>query len=293
MSLQFLCTSYALSLQQLTVLSTIPHTIYFHTYTIRSGVKEASERAIINLRSLQTQYVAAVRRAGAATPSSQSSDNSNNSSSVEQHPTTSLFQSQDVLRPFLLATNYSNASYNLVLIAIESIQLLLKGDAICNEDYIQISRVLVIQGWCCADTLGLGAGQSVSSGGGSSGNSGEKGNAPPTSGNSGGGVGSLVSSTLGGITGMVMGSSSTNNASDSANKHTHYTSNRTLKEDTSISLKILQTITMLIDSKSIQLSSDIFGACLNVCLLLGAGQTYSDSQHGRSNTRHYTKYRLI
>jgi len=280
MSLQFLCTSYALSLQQLTVLSTIPHTIYFHTYTIRSGVKEASERAIINLRSLQTQYVAAVRRAGAATPSSQSSDNSNNSSSVEQHPTTSLFQSQDVLRPFLLATNYSNASYNLVLIAIESIQLLLKGDAICNEDYIQISRVLVIQGWCCADTLGLGAGQSVSSGGGSSGNSGEKGNAPPTSGNSGGGGGSLVSSTLGGITGMVMGSSSTNNASDSANKHTHYTSNRTLKEDTSISLKILQTITMLIDSKSIQLSSDIFGACLNVCLLLGAGQTYSDSQHG-------------
>eukprot|EP00578_Thalassiosira_sp_NH16_P003255 CAMPEP_0181135440 /NCGR_PEP_ID=MMETSP1071-20121207/32631_1 /TAXON_ID=35127 /ORGANISM="Thalassiosira sp., Strain NH16" /LENGTH=55 /DNA_ID=CAMNT_0023222043 /DNA_START=91 /DNA_END=254 /DNA_ORIENTATION=- len=30
------------------------------------GVKEASERAIIHLRSLQTQYVAAVRRAGAS-----------------------------------------------------------------------------------------------------------------------------------------------------------------------------------------------------------------------------------
>jgi len=249
---------------------------------ILTGVKEASERAIINLRSLQTQYVAAVRRAGAATPSSQSSnDNSTtNSSEQQQHPTTSLFQSQDVLRPFLLATNYSNASYNLVCIAIESIQLLLKGDAICNEDYIQISRVLVIQGWCCADTLGLGAGQSVSSGGGSGG---EKGNAPPTSGNSGGGVGSLVSSTLGGITGMVMGSS-TNNATDTNNKHTHYTSNRTLKEDTSISLKILQTITMLIDSKSIKLSSDILGACLNVCLLLGAGQTYTDSQHGSGSS---------
>jgi len=135
---------------------------------------------------------------------------------------------------------------------------------------------LVIQGWCCADTLGLGAGSC------NGGSSGEKGNAP-TSGNSGGGgVGSLVSSTLGGITGMVMGSS-TNNATDTNNKHTHYTSNRTLKEDTSISLKILQTITMLIDSKSIQLSSDIFGACLNVCLLLGAGQTYSDTQHSSAS----------
>ena len=34
-----------------------------HLSPARTGVKEASERAIIHLRSLQTQYVAAVRRA--------------------------------------------------------------------------------------------------------------------------------------------------------------------------------------------------------------------------------------
>ena len=163
-------------------------------------------------------------------------------------------------------------------------QLLLRGDAICPDDGVQISRVLVIQSWGCAGTLGLGAGNSNISG---DGNSSNKNNAP----SSGGGVGGMihaasssVSSTLGGITGIVLGGGHSGTAiiadGSSINSHSHYLSSRSVKEDTSIALKILQTITMLIDSRSVILSQDVLGACLSVCLLLGAGQTYSDGNSG-------------
>ena len=223
------------------------------------GVKEASERAIIHLRSLQTQYVAAVRRASAKN---------------QQHPTTALFQSQDVLRPFLLAANYSNASYELLVIALESMQLLLTGDAICPGDGVQIARVLVIQSWGCAGTLGLGS-------------SSDKHALPNNSGGVGGMIhaaSSSVSSTLGGITGMVLGGGGNGgHSSSSTDSHGHYQSHRSMKEDESISLKILQTITMLVDSKSVtSLTQDVLGACLSICLSLGAGQAYTTDHHGSS-----------
>ena len=167
-------------------------------------------------------------------------------------------------------------------------QLLLRGDAICPDDGVQISRVLVIQSWGCAGTLGLGAGNSNNVVGSSGKNNGS--NAPSSG---GGGVGGMihaasssVSSTLGGITGIVLGGGHSGTAiiadGSSINSHSHYLSNRSVKEDTSIALKILQTITMLVDSRSVILSQDVLGACLSICLLLGAGQTYSDGNSGSS-----------
>ncbi|KAL7543429.1 hypothetical protein ACHAXR_012722 [Thalassiosira sp. AJA248-18] len=246
------------------------------------GVKEASERAIIHLRSLQTQYVAAVRRAGASTKNSKQPPSSG--STLPQHPTTALFQSQDVLRPFLLAANYPDASYDLLVIALESMQHLLRGDAVCPEDGIQISRVLVIQSWGCAGTLGLGV----------SGDSGN-GNTSSSGGTSGMAAGmihaasSSVSGALGGITGMVLGGHSSSNSDTAASKdgatggshhHHHYQSHRSVKEDESIALKVLQTITMLADSHSVRLTEEFLGACLSVCLILGAGQTYNEHSTG-------------
>ena len=104
------------------------------------GVKEASERAILTLRSCQTKYVAAVRRA--------------TSDATQVHPTTALFRSQDVLRPFLLAANYPDASARILSIALGGIELLLEGDAICEGDEKNIVRVLGIQAGICCVSLG-------------------------------------------------------------------------------------------------------------------------------------------
>jgi hypothetical protein len=231
-----------------------------------TGVKEASERAIIHLRSLQTQYVAAVRRAGAPTTNN-SQQPPSSGSSLPRHPTTALFQSQDVLRPFLLAANYSDASYNILVIALESMQHLLRGDAVCPEDGNQISRVLVIQSWGCARALGLVGSISW------------KGSASVTGGVVGGRgmAAGMFSGALGGITGLVLGGHQGTHSADSPQHH--HPSNRSMKEDQSIALKILRTLTMLADSRSVTLTEDILGECLSACLVLGAGQNYNE--HGR------------
>lgn len=94
------------------------------------GVKEASERAILRLRTLQNSYVSAVRKA---------------SNSGAEHPTTSLFQSQDLLHPFLLAANYPNASTKLLDISFKAMRLLMESSAICPGDGIHMVRVWTIQ----------------------------------------------------------------------------------------------------------------------------------------------------
>lgn len=270
-----------------------------------TGVKEASERAIIHLRSLQTQYVAAVRRAGASTttnttasqqqqqttPSSTPTPYGSSASLPPRHPTTALFQSQDVLRPFLLAANHPDASHDLLVIALESIQHLLRGDAVCPDDGIQISRVLVIQSWGCATTLGLVSNVA------STGRRGDLASATGAAVASSGTGGSLgmaagmihaASGALGGITGMVLGgnhhhhhqgSQHYHGSAVSSLHHHHHPSNRSVKEDQSIALKILRTITMLADSRSVTLTEVVLGECLSVCLVLGAGQKYNE--HGR------------
>lgn len=94
------------------------------------GVKEASERAILRLRTLQNAYASAVRKAA---------------SSGAEHPTTSLFQSQDLLHPFLLAANYPNASTKLLDISFKAMRLLMESNAVCPGDGIHMVRVWTIQ----------------------------------------------------------------------------------------------------------------------------------------------------
>jgi C-terminal region of Mon2 protein len=95
-------------------------------------VKEASERAILKLRTLQNQYVTAVRKAS-------------NSSSGEKHPDTTLFRSSDLLHPFLLAANYPNASSKLLDTSFKAMKLLMEADAICPGDGMNMVRVWMIQ----------------------------------------------------------------------------------------------------------------------------------------------------
>jgi hypothetical protein len=95
-------------------------------------VKEASERAILKLRTLQNQYVSAVRKAS-------------NSTSGEKHPDTTLFGSSDLLHPFLLAANYPNASPKLLDTSFKAMKLLMEANAICPGDGMNMVRVWMIQ----------------------------------------------------------------------------------------------------------------------------------------------------
>ena len=203
------------------------------------------------------------------------------SGNAQKHPTTSLFRSQDVLRPFLLAANYSNADYELLVIALDAMQLLLRGDAVCPEDGVQISRVLVIQAWGCSGTLG--SLKNGAAGNGDAGSSGVPGS-------------SMAAGMINGITGMVLGhqlAKNKNETTTSASQKRHQSSNRSVKEDQSVALKILQTISMLVDSTSIKLTQDVMGSCLLACLILGAGEKISQQSHSSmitsSSTAHSVK----
>jgi len=94
------------------------------------GVKEASERAILKLRSLQNQYVTAVRKASAQ---------------GDKHPDTTLFRSSDLLHPFLLAANYPNASSKLLDTSFKAMKSLMEANAICPGDGMNMVRVWIIQ----------------------------------------------------------------------------------------------------------------------------------------------------
>ncbi len=94
------------------------------------GVKEASERATLKLRTLKNSYVSAVRQA---------------TSSGKEHPTTKLFQSSDLLHPFLLAANYPYASNTLLDISFRAMKLLMEADAVVPSDGLNMIRVWTIQ----------------------------------------------------------------------------------------------------------------------------------------------------
>ena len=94
------------------------------------GVKEASERATLKLRTLQNSYVSAVRQA---------------TSAGKEHPTTKLFQSSDLLHPFLLAANYPYATNALLEISFRAMKLLMEADAVVPSDGLNMVRVWMIQ----------------------------------------------------------------------------------------------------------------------------------------------------
>lgn len=156
------------------------------------GVKEASERAILSLRLLQNKYVAAVRQATRSigdvhkVPNHSQEDDeeeevddeddeddgevvhkgqekekeeehcsgsSRTTRSRIAHPTTQMFQSQDILRPFLLAANYPNVGNRILQLSLDGIQTLLAGQAICKQDGVHVVRVLYIQANVCAAAI--------------------------------------------------------------------------------------------------------------------------------------------
>ncbi len=99
-------------------------------FYVSVGVKEASERAILKLRTLQNIYVGAVRKASA---------------DGEKHPDTTMFRSSDLLHPFLLATNYPNASPKLLDTSFKAMKTLMEANAVCPGDGMNLVRVWMIQ----------------------------------------------------------------------------------------------------------------------------------------------------
>ncbi|KAG6606525.1 uncharacterized protein IUM83_14348 [Phytophthora cinnamomi] len=91
-------------------------------------VKEAADRALEALPALQQQYAALLRVEGRA-----------------PGPGHALFQSEAVLRPFLLACNHTSASHKILVLALSSIQRLVSWDAIEPASVGSILRVLQIQ----------------------------------------------------------------------------------------------------------------------------------------------------
>ena len=61
------------------------------------------------------------------------------------HPTTSMFQSSDLLHPFLLAANYPNASPALLELSFKAMKTLLEANAVSPGDGINLVRVWMIQ----------------------------------------------------------------------------------------------------------------------------------------------------
>lgn len=205
------------------------------------GVKEASERAILTLRSLQSRYISAVRAATAS--------NTTSGSTPKKHPTTSLFRSQDVLRPFLLACNYPDASSELILVGISAMQLLIRGDAVCPEDSVHIARVLGIQAACCCRHNG----NEINS-----------------------------QRAQGGVMASLMGAAAPG-GSYSSSSGLSGSGNRGAKENETISLKLLQTLTMIFTSKGLILGEEVLGQAITVCLTIISGNegTRDDRQRRR------------
>lgn len=235
------------------------------------GVKEAAERAILSLRTLQNKYVVAVRKASRAS--------SENGTIKVAHPTTAIFQNQDVLRPFLLSANYPDVGNKVLNLSLDGIQALLTGNAICRTDGVNVVRILSIQANICSVAI-----QSKSHGSGSMMGS----IGMPTAGsmvNAGvGTISSLGNSILNGF-GIKSTSNQSAESQEGANAShdkqekkaisgsagtvasTMYASNRSLKEDEAISIRILQTLTMIIGSQ-LGLSEEVLSQCISICLVL-------------------------
>jgi hypothetical protein len=170
-----------------------------------------------------------------------------------------------VLRPFLLACNYPDANAKLLTIGLNAIQLLLSGDAVCPEDSTHIVRVLVIQASVSASLHEAAHPHS---------NNNAASMIMPS--NSGGEVSPTKTSSLAGSMMNAVGLSSYSSGGSGS-------SARSLKEDESVCMKLLQTLTMVVASKDLVLGEEVVAQCVMVCLtLIGTGGGFSSSQHPSS-----------
>lgn len=98
-----------------------------------SGVKEAAERGIVRLRGLKEAYSAHLRQSREA------------EARGEPRPGPFSFQAPELLQPFLLACNHSDAGPRLTLLALGAMQHLMNRDALHPSDGPNVMRVLAIQ----------------------------------------------------------------------------------------------------------------------------------------------------
>ena len=218
-----------------------------------------------------------------------------------------MFQSQEILRPFLLAANYPDVNYSLLNLVFNAFVILLQGDAICNEDGVYVVRVLSIQANVCCSSFHVVSSsnsasknishhknQKVSAHGRDDGNS-TAGSSSLSSNSSVGTstISSIGSSIMSGF-GMLSGATSSTSSSNSAqqmhhNEHDHKKNNattimgitmgkssggyssstgktgRSLKEDEALSIRILQILTMIVDSRTFELTEEVLSQCLAIC----------------------------
>jgi len=89
-------------------------------------IVDSSERAINAVRSIREIYISEIRA-------------KSNASSVK------FPRSSDIVSPYILACNYSDANPKLILLSLNGILLLLKFDLVPPSDVQNILRVLYIQ----------------------------------------------------------------------------------------------------------------------------------------------------
>lgn len=212
-------------------------------------MKEASERAILKLRTLQNDYVIAVRKA-------------NNG---EKHPDTSLFRSEDLLHPCLIALSYPTAfgSPKLLDTSFKAMKTLMEANAICPGDGINMVRVWMIQAQVVVSYSAKDSG-SVNTGSGS------------VSGDSTGGTQST--GWLGGFLSSGSSSSSTERAKMTnsiaakgavSSSHGQAGSGRINAKDLEkLALDILSCLLQLLELKDLEVSTELWVQSVTLCCLL-------------------------
>ncbi len=109
-------------------------------------VKEAAERGILKLRSVKGgEFGVKVSKFNNTHLPRALREEYASKMTVESVPNRSIFQSQDLLRPFLLACNHTDAGTKLITLTMISIQRLINYDAISPLDIPNVMRVLMIQ----------------------------------------------------------------------------------------------------------------------------------------------------
>ncbi len=151
----------------------------------------------------------------------------------------------------------------MINLSLDGVQQLLRGDAVCSDDGVNIVRVLNIQASLCAASIEKNCNHSTVMG--------------INGGMVSAGVGAVSNFGNSLLSGFgILGNGNNNAGKDTEQEvrqsavtpHAH-SSNRSLKEDTAISIRILQTLVMIIGSESLILTEEVLSSCISICLLLG------------------------
>ena len=227
----------------------------------KSGVKEASERAILKLRTLQNAYVSAVRKA---------------SSTGTGHPDTRLFRSSDLLHPFLLAANYPNASPKLLDTSFRAMKTLMEANAICPGDGRNMVRVWTIQAQVVVSYSSVSTPSSSKDKSGAMSSIGGSSTSPVPSNvksigstdQSSSWFGSLLSSSSSTASSSITTYSVTNNKTAVSSSHGKGASHLTPKDLEKLGLDILSCLLQLLELRDLPVSPEQWTQSVTLCCLL-------------------------